>query len=140
MEVPEKNRWCSVPRTPPAMKMIVANNTATVASLIGISPSRVNRNAITAVAKTSKNPSTHRCTSHQRQYSIIDSELCSFHSSAAPKNRPIATAERKNSIVMCLASDLSRSAGISARPTRKSQIISPINRNHCQNRPMSAYS
>ena len=27
---------------------------------------------MTAVAKTSKKPSTHRCTTHQRQYSTID--------------------------------------------------------------------
>ena len=40
--------------------------------------------AITAVAKTSKNPSTHRCTSHQRQYSTIDNEVRSFHRRPAP--------------------------------------------------------
>ena len=34
-----------------------------------IRPKRVNKSAITAVAKTSKKPSTHKCTSHQRQYS-----------------------------------------------------------------------
>ena len=34
-------------------------------------PSLVNRKAITTVAKTSKKPSTHRCTTHQRQYSAI---------------------------------------------------------------------
>ena len=35
-------------------------------------PSRVKISATTAVAKTSKKPSTHKCTSHQRQYSIIE--------------------------------------------------------------------
>jgi hypothetical protein len=35
-------------------------------------PSRVKSSATTAVANTSKKPSTHRCTSHQRQYSIIE--------------------------------------------------------------------
>ena len=33
--------------------------------------SRVSRKAMTTVAKTSKNPSTHRCTTHQRQYSAV---------------------------------------------------------------------
>ena len=33
--------------------------------------SLVSRNAMTTVAKTSKNPSTHRCTTHQRQYSAV---------------------------------------------------------------------
>ena len=47
-------------------------------------PSRVNRKAITAVAKTSKKPSTHRCTTHQRQYSTMESEVCSFQSRPAP--------------------------------------------------------
>ena len=32
---------------------------------------RVSRNAITTVAKTSKKPSTQRCTTHQRQYSAV---------------------------------------------------------------------
>ena len=39
---------------------------------------------MTAVANTSKKPSTHRCTSHQRQYSTIESEVCSPHMSPAP--------------------------------------------------------
>ena len=34
--------------------------------------SRMNTNAITVVAKTSKNPSTHRCTTHHRQYSTME--------------------------------------------------------------------
>ena len=37
-----------------------------------IRSSRVKKKAITVVAKTSKKPSTHRCTTHQRQYSTID--------------------------------------------------------------------
>ena len=35
-------------------------------------PRRVKMRAMTAVANTSKKPSTHRWTSHQRQYSIIE--------------------------------------------------------------------
>ena len=66
------------------MNTIVANSTATVAVRTASRPSRVNRKAITAVAKTSKKPSTHRCTSHQRQYSTIESEVCSFHIRPAP--------------------------------------------------------
>ena len=82
--VPVKYRWCNVPSMPPDRKTIVANNTATVAVPMRSRPRRVNRNAITAVAKTSKNPSTHRCTTHQRQYSTIDRCVCSPHMSPAP--------------------------------------------------------
>ena len=39
----------------------------------GSSGDCTNSSAITAVANTSKKPSTHRCTTHQRQYSTIDS-------------------------------------------------------------------
>ena len=35
-------------------------------------PMRLKISAITAVANTSKKPSTHRWTSHQRQYSTIE--------------------------------------------------------------------
>ena len=39
-------------------------------------PSRANRNAMTTVAKTSKKPSTQRCTTHQRQYSAMARLVC----------------------------------------------------------------
>jgi hypothetical protein len=120
--------------------MIVANRTATVAVATGNRPRRVKRNAITAVAKTSKKPSTHRCTSHQRQYSTIERWVRSPHIKAAPKKRPIATVDRNSRPTMDRDSDLPRSVGHSARPTRNSHSIRPINKNHCQNRPISAYS
>jgi hypothetical protein len=82
--VPVKYRWCRVPSTPPAMNTMVANSTATVAVLARSRPRRVNRKAITAVANTSKKPSTHRCTTHQRQYSTIDRWVCSPHIRPAP--------------------------------------------------------
>ena len=63
---------------------MVANNTAVVAVLTRNSPSRVNRKAMTAVAKTSKKPSTHRCTTHHLQYSTSDRCVCSPHMSPAP--------------------------------------------------------
>ncbi|MNF19459.1 hypothetical protein D3C80_2242810 [compost metagenome] len=66
------------------MNTMVANSTATVAVRTCSRPRRVNRNDITATAKTSKKPSTHRCTTHQRQYSTIDSEVCSPHIRPAP--------------------------------------------------------
>ena len=47
------------------------NMTARVAVDTESSFRRVSRNAITTVAKTSKKPSTHRCTTHQRQYSAV---------------------------------------------------------------------
>ena len=64
--------------------VIVANNTATVAVVGRSSPRRVNRKAITAVANTSKNPSTHKCTTHQRQYSTMERCVCSLHMRPAP--------------------------------------------------------
>jgi hypothetical protein len=54
---------------PPARKITVEKSTPAVAVPTRSSPMRVNRKAMTTVAKTSKNPSTHRCTTHQRQYS-----------------------------------------------------------------------
>ena len=44
---------------------------AAVAVAVRNRPMRVNRKAMTTVANTSKNPSTQRCTTHQRQYSAI---------------------------------------------------------------------
>ena len=45
---------------PPDRKIVVENKAALVALRISSSLSRVNRKAITTVAKTSKNPSTQR--------------------------------------------------------------------------------
>ena len=39
---------------------------------------------MTTVAKTSKKPSTHRWTTHQRQYSAIARFVCRPHISPAP--------------------------------------------------------
>ena len=50
---------------------MVSRMMALLAVAARISPRRVKSRAITAVANTSKKPSTHRCTSHQRQYSIM---------------------------------------------------------------------
>ena len=64
---------------------MVENSTALVADARARTrPSCVNRKAITAVAKTSKKPSTHRCTTHQRQYSTIDRCVCRPHIRPAP--------------------------------------------------------
>ncbi len=57
---------------PPNKKIAVEAIVALVAVRALISPSREKRNAMTTVAKTSKKPSTHRCTTHQRQYSMSD--------------------------------------------------------------------
>ena len=57
---------------PPERKTTVENNTARVAVATESSLRRVSRNAITTVAKTSKKPSTQRCTTHHRQYSAVD--------------------------------------------------------------------
>ena len=51
---------------------MVSSTMALLAVLARIKPRRVNNKAITAVANTSKKPSTHKCTNHQRQYSIIE--------------------------------------------------------------------
>src|SRR5687767_4299294 len=139
--VPTKYKWCSVPSTPPDMNTIVANNTAVVADFACTSPSLTKISAITAVANTSKNPSTHRCTSHQRQYSTSEMCVCSPHISAAPKNRPMQTVDRNSRPTIALVSFFGpRSTGHSARPTNVSHSNKPMNRNHCQKRPMSAYS
>ncbi len=73
-----------VPRMPPARKMTVEKITAAVALAICNNPIRVNRNAMTTVAKTSKKPSTQRCTTHQRQYSAMARCVCRPHISPAP--------------------------------------------------------
>ncbi len=65
--VPEKYRWWNMPNTPPAMNTMVANSTAMVAVLPRTRPSLTKMKLITATAKTSKKPSTHRCTIQKRQ-------------------------------------------------------------------------
>jgi hypothetical protein len=70
--VPVQYRWCNVPRMPPNRKTMVSAMMARLADAARIRPRLVKMRATTAVAKTSKNPSTHRCTSHQRQYSTIE--------------------------------------------------------------------
>ena len=45
---------------------------AAVAIRTDTKPSVAKMNASAVVANTSKKPSTHRCTTHQRQYSITD--------------------------------------------------------------------
>jgi hypothetical protein len=69
--VPAKYRWWNVPIIPPERNTTVENRTARVAVTTDRSFRRVSRNAITTVANTSKKPSTHRCTTHQRQYSAV---------------------------------------------------------------------
>src|SRR3546814_18284759 len=76
------------------MNTMVANSTATVAVDVFSKPRRVKINAITAVANTSKKPSTHRCPSHQRQYSTSEIWVCSPHIRAEAKNRPMPPADR----------------------------------------------
>src|SRR5690606_15569644 len=89
----------------------------------------------------SKKPSTHRCTSHQRQYSTSEMCVCSPHISAEAKNRPIAAVARNSSPTMCRDScALSRRIGQIDRPTSATHSSNPTNRYHCQKRPMSAYS
>src|SRR5690625_7980242 len=70
VEVPEKYIWCSVPGTPPSIKSEVATKLAAVAVRLETSPKVANITAKATVAKTSKKTSTHRCTTHQRQYSM----------------------------------------------------------------------
>src|ERR1043165_4014079 len=104
---------------------MVANSTATLALELRSKPRRVNKKAITAVANTSKNPSTHRCTTHQRQYSTIDTCVCSPHTSHAPEKKPIHTVAANNNETMDLDSPPWRIAGHRARPTNVSQIPRP---------------
>ena len=50
---------------------MVVNRMAITADCTRTRPSRTKIREITAVAKTSKKPSTHRWTTHQRQYSAM---------------------------------------------------------------------
>src|SRR6266540_3222563 len=60
---------------PPKRKITEEKSTARVAERTRSSPNRVNRNAITTVAKTSKKPSTHRCTTHDRAQRDPETEV-----------------------------------------------------------------
>ena len=62
----------------------IENSDAAVARRTGSSPRRTKRKAMTTVAKTSKNPSTHRCTTHQRQYSAMARLVWRPHIRPAP--------------------------------------------------------
>ena len=65
-------------------KTIVEKSTDTLATLIRNKPKREKRKAATTVANTSKNPSTQRCTTHQRQYSATAICVCLPYISPAP--------------------------------------------------------
>lgn len=69
---------------PPDKKMVADSSAPLAASRGRISPRRVKKNAMTVVAKTSKNPSTQRWTTHQRQYSTIERCVCCPHINPAP--------------------------------------------------------
>ncbi|MCY1525689.1 hypothetical protein D9M68_606770 [compost metagenome] len=68
--VPLKYRWWKVPGMPPSMNSEAEARLAVVAMRRDTRPrvEKIKANAV--VAKTSKKPSTHRWTIHQRQYSI----------------------------------------------------------------------
>ena len=76
MGVPEKYRWWQVPMMPPDRKIVADSRAAAAATPGRTRPSRMKKKAMTVVAKTSKNPSTHRWTTHHRQYSTIDRCVC----------------------------------------------------------------
>src|SRR6476469_1974203 len=56
---------------PPERKMVDDSTTARPLVASRTRPSRAKRKAITTVAKTSKKPSTTRCTNHHRPYSVL---------------------------------------------------------------------
>ncbi len=70
--VPAKYRWWKVPGTPPSMNSEAEARLAVVAMRLDTRPMLEKMKASAVVANTSKKPSTHRCTTHQRQYSITD--------------------------------------------------------------------
>ena len=82
--VPAKYRWWQVPMMPPDRKIVAESNAAAAARPGRIRFSRMNTNAMTVVANTSKNPSTHRWTTHHRQYSTIDRCVCRPQLKPAP--------------------------------------------------------
>ena len=72
-----------MPMMPPARKMVVEKSTARRGRRAPrAARAATNRKAITTVAKTSKKPSTHRCTTHQRQYSTDREVGCAARTSA----------------------------------------------------------
>ena len=74
---------------------------------------------MTVVAKTSKNPSTHRWTTHQRQYSTIDRCVCWPQvERRRRRSRPMAAVEMRNSI-----SSGRLLAALSAAPARMPRTI-----------------
>ena len=140
---------------PPTRKIVVDEITAVVAVADRISPSRVNRNAITTVANTSKKPSTHRWTTHQRQYSVIDRCVSRPMPNAAPKKDAIARQLPSSMMISercepdasgaasvgASAPPRARTiAGHMARAIRKNQMNRPANSAICQKRPRSRYS
>lgn len=58
--VPEKYRWWQVPMIPPERKIVADNNAAAAATPGRTWFNRMKMKAMTVVAKTSKNPSTHK--------------------------------------------------------------------------------
>ncbi|MPM78003.1 hypothetical protein SDC9_125013 [bioreactor metagenome] len=70
--VPAKYRWWKVPGMPPSRNSDADARLAVVAMGRETRPMLENTKASAVVANTSKKPSTHRCTTHQRQYSITD--------------------------------------------------------------------
>ena len=70
--MPLKYKWWKVPGMPPNRKIVVEAMKARFALRAFTRPKRVKSKAKTPVAKTSKKPSTHRCTTHQRQYSATE--------------------------------------------------------------------
>src|SRR5690554_6229100 len=119
---------------------MVANSTLLVADLTPNSPMRVKRNAATTVANTSKNPSTQRCTTHQRQYSAMAKLVVLPHISPAPQKSAMAAQERKKRIsihrsqVLCLIMVTMR------RIINHNHRKRPTTRSICQKRPKSTYS
>src|SRR5205085_12575070 len=125
---------------PPDRKMTVEKSTARVAVLTESSCRRVNRNAITTVAKTSKKPSTRRCTTHQRQYSAVMMWLRCPYINPAPKKGGMAIDETRKNTSSERPSSLRLSAGFKARYMRPSQKVKPTKSKICQKRPKSTYS
>ena len=61
-----------MPGTPPTINREAEAKAAAVPKRLLTKPKLTKINASAAVANTSKKPSTHKCTTHQRQYSITD--------------------------------------------------------------------
>jgi hypothetical protein len=93
-----------------------------------------------AVAKTSKKPSTHRWTTHQRQYSITERWLRALKKKPAAYMRPMAALAPVNIHTSEWLSSRRESAGQRPRSMRVSQSTRPTKRAICQARPRSTYS